>query len=102
MRQRIVFRPKEAPESTRIVEAHAQAGVEHDVDVIVQLRRRGAGQQPQASGHSQVQDHRAALEVEQQVLRASPQVAHALTGSSLSELSRYTPSQARLANDDLL
>ena len=85
--------PQQAAEAARIVEAHAQTRVEHDVDVIVQRRCSRARQQPQAARHSKVQDHRAALEIEQQVLRAASQLAQALAGGLFRQFARHAPAQ---------
>jgi hypothetical protein len=47
-----------------------------------------------------VQDHGAAFQVEQQVLRASTQFAQPLTRGFLRQLARHAPAQPRLTNQD--
>ncbi len=83
MLQRVLARPQEAAETARVIEAQAQSGIEHDVDVVVRRRRDRALHQSQTSRHAQVQDHRAVLEIEQQVFRAPAQIAQPLPGRLL-------------------
>jgi hypothetical protein len=60
----------QAAEAARVVEAQAQARFEQQVELIVLQARGLPGSSAQAARHAQVQDQRAALEPQQQVLGA--------------------------------
>ena len=53
------------------------SAVEHEVDVVVQLRRRVRREHAQRARHAEMHEQGAALEVEQQVLRAPAHLAQA-------------------------
>ena len=76
MQCRIAGGEQQAAEAARIVEAQRLAGIEFDVDVIVRDARRRRGQHAQRARHAEMQDQRAGVGFEQQVLGASSGAAN--------------------------
>ena len=69
MRVHGILRPQDGAEAPRIAQPqHAVA--EHEIEVIVLLRRRARCQHAQAAGHAQMQDQMAVAAIDQQVLAA--------------------------------
>jgi hypothetical protein len=81
MAQRIAVSPQHEPEAARIAQAHDGAAREHEIEMVVQRRGRCFIHDPQASRHAEVQEQRAAVAPEQQVLAAAAEACDRGTGS---------------------
>src|SRR5690606_9139091 len=98
---RVAGRVEEAPEASRIVEAHDHTGVELDVDVVMRETREVAWQDPQAPRHPEMHEQRAPFQCNQQVLGAAADIQDALPGHLRRQRIRYGPTQAPLVNLEL-
>ncbi len=93
MRQRLVA-PEHRAEAPRIGVAQGLTGLQQDVDVLMLGRGRCRIHQTQAAGHAEMDDQRAALGADQQVLGAPLDGLDALAGQTHVEIFRNRPAQA--------
>jgi hypothetical protein len=101
MRRRIL-REQQAAEAPRIVEAQRLSGVELDVHVIVRDARRRGRQHPQTARHAEVQDHRARVRLQQQVLGPAASAANRAANERGARLDVHRPSQSWLVDDEAI
>jgi hypothetical protein len=88
----------QAAEAAGVVEAQHPAGVELQLPVVVGQQRRIRRQHAQAPGHAEVDHEAAALELDQEVLRAATDLHHALAGHGPLEAGLHGPAQPALAH----
>ncbi|EXF43084.1 hypothetical protein BAY1663_04502 [Pseudomonas sp. BAY1663] len=98
MVERIVA-PQQRAEAAWIGIAQRLAGFEQQVDVLVLGRRQTGINQAQAAGHPQMDDQRAGLEADQQVLGAPLNRLDTLTGQAHVQILGNRPAQAPVAHD---
>ena len=90
--------PQHCTEAPRIAQAD-QAVAEHEIEVIVLLGRRAPWKNPQASGHSKVQDQMSIAQIDEKIFSAPTHRLHFSSGE-LSHCARYWPTQPWLTNRD--
>lgn len=97
--ERLPAGPQERPEFPRILETQCSAGIGEDVEVIM-----GSGFFPfrcdaQTPGHAEMQQGCSAVELQQQVLRASTDADHRSIGEPILDALRDGPAQPALPHD---
>ena len=90
--------PVQAAEAARIGQAHGTGIVELEVDVIVLGWRRTGRHHRQVSGHAEVDDQSAGVEMHQEILGASFDGIYALISDRIREPDR--PAQRGVADND--
>ncbi len=98
MQMRVAAAPQHRAEAARV--AQAQAGVvgEHQIHVIVGLRRSISGKYAQAAGHAQMNQHGAALHAQQQIFRAPFDLCDGVADQMLRQIHGHRPAQACIAH----
>ena len=86
----------QAAETAWIVESQGVPGVEHEIEMIVRDSGQVRRQDSQAAGHSQVQQERARLQLEQQVFRAALGMQDALSCNQVRQVILYAPAKSPL------
>jgi ligand-binding sensor domain-containing protein/signal transduction histidine kinase len=87
--------PEQTAEAARVVETQYAVVVEHQVDMIVRCRRYAGIEHPQRSGHAEMQERRARVGVQQQVLGAPLGAFDAAADEHPLDLVRNRPAQIR-------
>ena len=93
-------REQEAAETARVVEPQAAPGIEHEVEVVVHERRLGGVEDAKAPRHAEVQDQRARVGLDEEVLRAPADGADARACELRRQRPRHAPAQAPLAHPE--
>ena len=95
-------REQQAAESARIVEPQASPGIEHEVDVIVRERGRAGVEDAQAPRHAEMENQRARVGRDQQVLRAPADGVDPRSADFRGKAPRHAPAQAPFAHEEAL
>jgi hypothetical protein len=100
VRERVAGDEVHAAETPRVIEAHAPPPRQHEVDMVMGLRRLGGVDQAQAPRHAEVDDQRATVGADEQVLGAPRDALHPAALEGRLEARRQPPAQAPVAHHD--
>ena len=92
---------EEAAEPPRIAKPQRAAAVEQNVEVIVDAGRRVVIDDEHAARHAEVNNCRAVIRADQQVLGAPPDRVDAPAAQPALDTARNGPAQAPVAHDDV-
>ncbi len=93
--------PQQSAEAAAVVEAQALTTGQHQIDVIVFLKRSVCGQDAQPARHTEVDDRGAGIGAQQQVLGAPVHLLDDLTREGRLEFLRHRPAQPGLPHPHL-
>src|ERR1700722_18534495 len=88
-------------EAPRVVKSQYPAAIHVHVPVIMGFRRSAGLDQAQASRHAEMQDQRAGVEADEDVLGSPIDTPNRMSLNGGFEVRRYGPAQTALAHDDL-
>src|SRR3972149_3099569 len=101
MLQGVVLRPQDAAEAARVAEAEARVFAENKISMIMLIRRGISGQDAQAAGHAEAQDHRAPVEIKDKIFGVPRKITQLPADQFSLERFRDRPAQAAIADDNV-
>src|SRR6478609_6758383 len=93
--------PDDQSEPSRIVEAK-QLVFQHQIEMIVRLNGSGKRHNAKVAGHAQMNDQRAMIETDKQILASSTRTANRATGQQPGKIFLKRHAQTAMPQHDIL